>query len=684
MKFKSCVTFLAGLFLVQGLASAQFDQAAFAVPELDGVPEVGQWYSITPPDATMAAGGQATGLIRKGTANKVFIQFYGGGVSINEYTAARGGLVDKEHGFYSDTLDTKTAGLVQVLTALTFGAPVEENPFKDWTYIVIPYATGDFHTGTGDFPYTGLDGKRHVLHHRGYTNWNEILQRVIPYLETPDALVITGFSAGGFATALVSDAVIDYFPNTENVTCFVDAAQLCYEDWKGVARNVWKAPKRIWKNLGKTDDIVLDALTALHKKRPSVKILFGCSVRDYALSQYQHYMDHGVNPDPVSADDGDVFQRNLKHFCAGFRKNIPEGGIFIWDGVPAIGQAATLTHHTIELSGSFFTDMRGHGNFAKWLGDAVNGEIHTYGLDLLDNDYRKSEEHEKVRLYEGAAPGTESWTQEEQIFGSSDDCTITNVTVPELEVFVPEHPNGSAMVVCPGGGFYMLSYSNEGTKVAKRLNEQGITAFVLKYRLNPFFKADGSKYENAGEMMIEFFTRFLFPVRERIAREQGIAPENVEIASAINSAEDIDTRWAYADADRAMEIVRAGADKWGIDTDRIGIIGFSAGSMTAMNQALNHNEATRPNFVGAIYTGVAEGFKLPEDAAPLFMCSPVNDVFLPQETSRALQAWREAKVPVELHYYSKCGHGYGATMQNASCDLWMEQLFAFMKDVNFI
>lgn len=684
MKFKSCITFLAGLFLVQGLASAQFDQAAFAVPELDGVPEVGQWYSITPPDATMAAGGQATGLIRKGTANKVFIQFYGGGVSINEYTAARGGLVDKEHGFYSDTLDTKTAGLVQVLTALTFGAPVEENPFKDWTYIVIPYATGDFHTGTGDFPYTGLDGKRHVLHHRGYTNWNEILQRVIPYLGTPDALVITGFSAGGFATALVSDAVIDYFPNTENVTCFVDAAQLCYEDWKGVARNVWKAPKRIWKNLGKTDDIVLDALTALHKKRPSVKILFGCSVRDYALSQYQHYMDHGVNPDPVSADDGDVFQRNLKHFCAGFRKNIPEGGIFIWDGVPAIGQAATLTHHTIELSGSFFTDMRGHGNFAKWLGDAVNGEIHTYGLDLLDNDYRKSEEHEKVRLYEGAAPGTESWTQEEQIFGSSDDCTITNVTVPELEVFVPEHPNGSAMVVCPGGGFYMLSYSNEGTKVAKRLNEQGITAFVLKYRLNPFFKADGSKYENAGEMMIEFFTRFLFPVRERIAREQGIAPENVEIASAINSAEDIDTRWAYADADRAMEIVRAGADKWGIDTDRIGIIGFSAGSMTAMNQALNHNEATRPNFVGAIYTGVAEGFKLPEDAAPLFMCSPVNDVFLPQETSRALQAWREAKVPVELHYYSKCGHGYGATMQNASCDLWMEQLFAFMKDVNFI
>ena len=684
MNFKSIITLLAGALLAQGIASAQYNPADFAVPELSGEPEAGQWYTVTPPNATAAAGGQATGLLRKGSENKVFIQFYGGGVSVNEYTAARGNLVDPEHGFYSDTLDVKTAGMVQILSALTFGAPVPENPFKDWTYIVIPYATGDFHAGTGDFPYTGLDGKKHVLHHRGYTNWNEILQMVMPYLGTPEALVITGFSAGGFATALNSDAVIDYFPKTKNVTCFVDAAQLSYKDWRNVAKNVWKAPKRIWENQGKTDDIVLDALTALHKKRPTVKILFGCSVRDYALSTYQHYLDHGRNPEPVSADDGDVFQQNLKQFCAGFQKNIPDGGLFIWDGVPAAGQAATLTHHCIELSGNFFTDMRGHGSFAKWLGDAVNGTINTYGVELLDNDYRSNPEREKIRLYEGAAPGTESWTHEEQAFGEGDDRTYINVTTPELEVFVPENPNGSAMIVCPGGGFYMLSYANEGTKVAKRLNEQGITAFVLKYRTNPFFKEDGSKYENAVEMMIEYFTRFLFPERDKLAEKQGVASEDAEVAAPIDNANNINTQWAYADADRAMAIVRLGAAKWGINPNKIGIMGFSAGSMTAMNQALHHSELTRPNFVGAIYTGVAEGFEVPADAAPLFMCSPVNDIFQPQETFRVLQAWRTAKVPVELHYYSKCGHGYGATIQNASCDLWFDQLFAFMKDVEFI
>lgn len=684
MNFKSIISFLvASAALAQGIASAQINPADYSVPELSGVPEIGQWYSVTPPHATAASGGQATGLIRKGTENKVVIQFYGGGVSVNEYTAARGNLIDPEHGFYSDTLDMKNIGAGQLLAAVSFGTPIETNPFKGWTYIMIPYATGDFHAGTGDYPYTALSGEKKVLHHRGYTNWNEILTMVRPYLGNPDALVITGFSAGGFATALNSDAVIDYFPATKNITCFVDSAQLLYDDWKDVAKDVWKAPKRIWKNL-KTNDIVLDGVTALHKKRPQVKILFGCSVRDYALATYQHYLDHGLNPNPVSADDGDVFQHNLKGFCEGFRKNIPEGGIFIFDGYPAQGQVPTLTHHCAQLSGFFHEDIKGHGSFATWISDAVEGNIHTYGLELLDNDYRKAAEHEKIRLYDGAAPGTESWTQEEQVFAAGNDCTYINVTVPELEVFVPEHPNGSAVIVCPGGGFYMLSYSNEGTKVAERLNEQGITAFVLKYRTNPFFKEDGSKYEDGTQMLIEFFTRFLFPERGRMAADLGISAEDAECAAAINQSKDIDTRWAYADADRAMEIVRENAAKWNIDPEKIGIIGFSAGSMTAMNQALHHSEKTRPAFVGAIYTGVAEGFEVPADAAPLFMCSPVNDVFQPVETFRLLQAWRKAKVPVELHYYSKCGHGYGATVQNASCDLWFDQLFAFMKDVEFI
>ena len=676
---------LASAFLafVAFMAQAQINPADYSVPELDGAPELGQWYTITPAEAVCATGVPATGLIRKGSENKVMIVLYGGGVSVDPFTAARGESAVQEHSFYSDHMDVSAAGVVQVLFAITMGAPVDTNPFKDWTFIAIPYATGDFHAGTGEYPYVGLDGENHILYHNGFTNLNLILQKVLPYLGTPEALFITGFSAGGFGTALVSDCVIDYFPKTRNITCFVDSAHLLYKDWRNVARNVWKAPKRIWKYL-KSDDIVLDALSALHKKRPEVKILFGCSVRDYALSNYQRYLDTGDNT-TTTADDGDVFQRNLKGFCEGFRKNIPEGGLFIWDGFPAAGQDATLTHHCIELSGQFFTDMRGHGNFATWMNDAVEGRVHTYGLELLDNDYRpKTVEGEKIRLYDGPAPGTEDWTQTERWNGTYGNRMAWNVTVPELEVFTPEEgkANGSALIVCPGGGFCFLSYDNEGVGVARKLVEQGITAFVLKYRTHPFFKPDGGDYTGEGEMMLDYFVRLLFPLRSQLAERKGVPADEVEISETLENFEDC--KWAFADAERAMSLVRSRAAEWNIDTSKIGIIGFSAGSMTALNQALHHSAESRPDFVAAIYTGVADGFEVPADAAPLFLCSPVNDVFLPQESIRAFLAWKKAGVPVEHHFFSKCGHGYGSTPQGTSVDQWMNLLFGFMKDVNFI
>ena len=245
---------------------------------------------------------------------------------------------------------------------------------------------------------------------------------------------------------------------------------------------------------------------------------------------------------------------------------------------------------------------------------------------LLSGCVASSPDNEIISLYDGPAPGTESWTQEEQVLEDADGLTYINVTDPELEVFVPDKPNGSGMLVCPG---------------------------------------------DAAEMMGDYFTRILLPERDRMAGLQGLAPEEAEISLSIESAENTDTRWAYADADRAMAVIRENAAKWNIDPDRIGIMGFSAGAMTAMNQAFHHSEATRPDFVAAVYTGVPEGFEVPADAAPLFLCSPVNDIFQPQETYRVLTAWRAAKVPVELHYYSKCGHGFAVTQQNAGCDLWM-------------
>ena len=107
----------------------------------------------------------------------------------------------------------------------------------------------------------------------------------------PEALLVTGFSAGGFGSALMADEVISHFPKTPNITVFVDSSVLLYEQWAKVAHEVWQAPKAIADRVV-SDNITLDCLKALRRERgDAVKILFGCSVRDEALCNVQVYFD---------------------------------------------------------------------------------------------------------------------------------------------------------------------------------------------------------------------------------------------------------------------------------------------------------------------------------------------------------------------------------------------------------
>lgn len=289
-----------------------------------------------------------------------------------------------------------------------------------------------------------------------------------------------------------------------------------------------------------------------------------------------------------------------------------------------------------------------------------------------------------IPLYEGKAPGTESWTQKETVYGKDGDRAVAYVNEPTIEVFLPEKPNGAAMLVCPGGGFVYLSYDNEGVNVAKRLNQQGITAFVLKYRVNTsMLDKDGKQYAEIGPLAISFFMDYLFPQRDELAKAHGISSDEVEISEAVATIKEC--QFAFDDADKAMSIIRSNASKWGLDPHRIGIMGFSAGSIISMHQAMHHTDASRPDFVAPIYTGVSEAdMQLPSDPAPLFLCSPVNDIFLPSESIRPLLEWRKSKTPVEHHFFSECGHGFGAGPIGKSVDSWMDLMFGFMKDVNFI
>ena len=334
-------------------------------PKLSGEPELGIWYEIPVESAKSSDGSEWHGIFRKGTENKVVVYFFGGGVSITPETSEGG----KE--FYATNMTAQ-----DFVAQGGIGSNAEGNPFKDWSFIVIPYATGDFHAGTGIY-----EGKK-TVYHTGYSNYSAYIEQIKPYVGKPDTLLVTGFSAGGFATSLLADDVIDRFPSAENVTVCVDSSLMLYNGWHDTAVNLWKAPTQISDRLT-TNNLVLDSLTALHKKRgDSVKILFDCSYRDDTLMQYQSYIDSGKMD--KTKELGDHFQRDLKEMVNGLQTNIPDVGIYVWSN----GEDADThnTQHTI-ISANVFDKLGHDRSVGEWIYDAVNGDVKTYGLELLDKTF---------------------------------------------------------------------------------------------------------------------------------------------------------------------------------------------------------------------------------------------------------------------------------------------------------
>lgn len=344
-------------------------------PEIIDNPKVGEWYRIPPDEAKSSDGSDWHGLFRKGKENKIIVYFYGGGVSTNEFMAARPEGVSDE-GFYVPKITNDG------LEAMGIGSNDKDNPFKDWTMLVIPYSTGDWHCGTGEFKYTDLDGNEKILYHNGYTNFNLYMKKAMTYVDKPDDVLITGFSGGGFAAALLAnDAITNYFAEVENVTVFAEASFLLYDNWKEVAENVWHAPKSISDRL-MTNNIVLDSLKALSADHPTTKILFSSSVRDNALARYQNYYSNGKLEATEAA--GDVYQNNLKGMVNEL-KQIPNTGVLIWDGYGE-DEKLNLTGHTLMFMPQFYKDDLLGTTMAKWLINAVNGKLKNYGLNLLNNE----------------------------------------------------------------------------------------------------------------------------------------------------------------------------------------------------------------------------------------------------------------------------------------------------------
>lgn len=370
---------LGTIFAAAGVMAACVYLFVLRYPNLREDPAVGKWYRVAACEMKDSEGGSYHAFFKKGTENKVMVYFAGGGVSINEETAR------------DDTYNTKMvwpdmlANVTMNMGGLAAG--VEGSPFENWSVILFPYATGDFHAGAGEFRYVDHDGKEKILYHNGYVNYTQAMQKILGLagIGGPEAVVVTGYSAGGFAAALLADDIFtNYFPDAQSKNVLVDAALLLNEDWHAIAADIWQTPKEISDKLT-GNNFTLDCLSALRRKYgDGIRLLFDCSTRDGDLAKVQNYFDTGVMD--VTEKEADLYQKILKGAIPQFQ----EAGVslFIWDGVPWYDDPRNMTAHTIIATPAVWLPFEAQGqSVAGWLADAVNGDLKDYGLDLAEKEY---------------------------------------------------------------------------------------------------------------------------------------------------------------------------------------------------------------------------------------------------------------------------------------------------------
>jgi acetyl esterase/lipase len=248
-----------------------------------------------------------------------------------------------------------------------------------------------------------------------------------------------------------------------------------------------------------------------------------------------------------------------------------------------------------------------------------------------------------VNIWPGVAPGSEKWAHKERIAEDTPLGTVVfNVVTPKLTAYLPERAKatGTGVIIAPGGAFVALAIDLEGTHVARWLQEKGIAAFVLKYR-----------------------------IMEK--RQEGIpAGMNMDEVS----------KYGIADGIQALKVVRQHAAEWGLSPDRVGFMGFSAGAMVTSGTLLQKDAAARPSFAAMIYGGPFGTMPaIPAKLPPMFLAWAQDDAVALKPIVKFYDALTSAGHKPEVHIFSAGGHGFGMRKQGTSSDHWIDEFYDWLE-----
>jgi endo-1,4-beta-xylanase len=261
----------------------------------------------------------------------------------------------------------------------------------------------------------------------------------------------------------------------------------------------------------------------------------------------------------------------------------------------------------------------------------------------------------EILLWPNGAPGSEGKTNGEvvRIAQPTGDHVITSVNKPSIKPYLPAPglATGAAVIVTPGGSHRELWIDHEGYNVARWLSDHGVAAFVLKYRLA---HAPNSTYTVDGDEL--------------------------------------------ADMQRAIRLVRSRAGEWGVDSNRLGVMGFSAGGEVAFLAAMHFDngrpgasdpidrQSCKPDFQALIYPGNLRRIEPAKNSPPAFLACGGNDgADISQGLAAVYLKFKQAGVPVELHIYAGAGHGFGLRNGNTKpVSKWIDQFRGWLEQSGFL
>jgi len=297
-------------------------------------------------------------------------------------------------------------------------------------------------------------------------------------------------------------------------------------------------------------------------------------------------------------------------------------------------------------------------------------------LILILNSIRVSGQEFRLQLYNDFIPNSK-FSQAGEIIEKTDITIFRNVQIPEIAVYLPtkKYSTGQCVVICPGGGYWQLSYDLEGSDIARYLNSIGIAAVILKYRLP--------------------------------SNAYCIEPHKAPLM----------------DAQRAMRLVRFNAQKWNVDKNKIGIMGFSAGGHLASTLGTHFDygnsssadsvemQSCRPDFMILLYPVISftdtvrhsgsrknllgenpdkdlivfysNELQVKDDTPPTFFVHADNDESVPVENTLLMyKALRNKKINAELHILSEGGHGFGLAVSNEHVASWTNSMKLWLNSLN--